>query len=139
MPGPHCCPGGSVGGANELPTAMHALADVHDTALRLLWLVPAGLGVGWTVHWTPFHSSARVFGGWAPTDSHAIAEVHDTPRSLLEPGSGVGASRHLWPSQITVRAVLPERRVPIATQAAAELQETAESSSPRATRITFHL
>jgi len=40
------------------PVAVQAVADEHDTLLRLF--VPLGLGVDWIVHSVPFHRSARV-------------------------------------------------------------------------------
>jgi hypothetical protein len=44
----------------ELPTAVHAVADVQATSLSSLPGAPAGLGVRWIVHRLPFHRSASV-------------------------------------------------------------------------------
>jgi hypothetical protein len=42
------------------PTAVHEVADVHDTARsRRLSPVSAGLGVGWIFQLLPFHRSAN--------------------------------------------------------------------------------
>jgi hypothetical protein len=46
------------------PTAVHALADVHDTASKML---PAG--VGWMAHFLPFQRSARVKPGPVPRET----------------------------------------------------------------------
>jgi hypothetical protein len=43
-----------------VPTAVHALAELHDTAERELSRDPFGLGVGSIVHVLPFQTSARV-------------------------------------------------------------------------------
>jgi hypothetical protein len=40
------------------PTAVHALAEVHDTPLKSMRVAPAGLGVGWMTHFLPFHRCA---------------------------------------------------------------------------------
>ena len=42
------------------PTAVQALADVHDTPLKLLKAAPAGLGVDWIDQRVPFQRSASV-------------------------------------------------------------------------------
>jgi len=44
----------------ELPTAVHALADPHDTRASVLSLDPVGLGVAWTVQLVPSQRSASV-------------------------------------------------------------------------------
>ena len=41
------------------PTAVHAVADVHDAANRKLEVAPVGLGVGWIVHAVPSQRSAN--------------------------------------------------------------------------------
>jgi hypothetical protein len=67
----------------ELPTVIHAVGEVHDTALSWTVVAPAGFGVGWIVHFVPFHrstSGASVLP-WPelPTAVHAFDEVHETP------------------------------------------------------------
>jgi hypothetical protein len=42
------------------PTAVHAVADVHETAFRALSDAPTGLGVVRVLHERPFQASARV-------------------------------------------------------------------------------
>ena len=39
---------------------MHADVAVHDTPARLLYVAPAGLGVGWMAQVAPFQLSAKV-------------------------------------------------------------------------------
>ena len=41
---------------------MHALAAVHDTPSRALPVAPVGLGVLWSLHELPSHTSANVNG-----------------------------------------------------------------------------
>jgi hypothetical protein len=59
------------------PTAVHAMADVHETPFKL----PATfVSVVWIVHVLPFQRSAK---GWPPlmlfpTAVHAEADVHET-------------------------------------------------------------
>jgi len=36
------------------------VAELHDTAYRVLLVAAAGLGVGWDFQATPFHASAKV-------------------------------------------------------------------------------
>jgi len=84
----------------ELPTAMQAEADVHDTAFRAVrWKANCGiggLGVGWMVHRVPSQCSAsdtkspELF--WEPpAATHAEGEVHDTAfRKLNCASEGLG-------------------------------------------------
>ena len=44
----------------ELPTAVQAFAEVHDTADNPLSDVPAGFGLDWTDQLDPFQTSASV-------------------------------------------------------------------------------
>ena len=44
----------------EAPTAVHAVLDVHVTALNQLSSAPLGLGGGWIVPLVPFQRSASV-------------------------------------------------------------------------------
>jgi hypothetical protein len=41
------------------PTAMQAVAEVHDTAPKPLSVVPVGLGTDWIDQLVPFHRSAK--------------------------------------------------------------------------------
>ena len=72
-----CCPSAPAG--LKLPTAMHALAEVHETPLRPLPL--AGVGVRWIAQRAPFHRSASVLFPLPlpPTAVQAFADLHDTP------------------------------------------------------------
>jgi hypothetical protein len=86
------------------PTAVHALADVHDTPDRPLSNA-RGLGVGWIVQLLPCHSSANVTPtavSAPPTAVQAVLDVHDTPDNRLksEPaGLGVDSIVQLLPCQ----------------------------------------
>jgi hypothetical protein len=42
------------------PTAVHAVAEMHDTPDSLLACAPLGLGVVWIVQLVPFQRSASV-------------------------------------------------------------------------------
>jgi hypothetical protein len=46
----------------DVPTAVQALGDVHDTPSRVLSVEPAGSGVAWTDHLPPFHTWANGIG-----------------------------------------------------------------------------
>jgi hypothetical protein len=65
------------------PTAVHAVADVHDTPFRAMVVALAGVGVLWIVQLVPSQISASVSGvlptTYAPTAVQAVADVHDTP------------------------------------------------------------
>jgi hypothetical protein len=75
------------------PTAVHAVADVHDTPSRPLVVVPAGLGTVWIDQLVPFHRSANgrelpVLLIKEPTAMQAVLEVHDTCASPLDVAPG---------------------------------------------------
>jgi hypothetical protein len=44
----------------EDPTAVQAVAEVHDTALSVFVAAPTGLGVDWIDHLVPSQRSANV-------------------------------------------------------------------------------
>jgi len=67
----------------SLPTAVHAVADVHDTPDSTE--NPGGLGVAWIFQDVPFHASANVPLGPLPTAMHEVADVHDTLDSDAPP------------------------------------------------------
>jgi hypothetical protein len=74
--------------SSEPPTAMHLVAEVHDTPERLLAVAPDGLGVVSIDQEAPFHTSARltwtpVLSRYVPTAAQAVAEVQDTPSNSL--------------------------------------------------------
>lgn len=81
-------------GCEASPTALHAVAEVHDTLSSAL-VVPFGLGLDWTVHVVPFQCSANVDSLLAtlkepPTALQSVVEVHETPlRRLNAPRPGV--------------------------------------------------
>ncbi|MFL5859704.1 MAG: hypothetical protein ACJ780_02850 [Solirubrobacteraceae bacterium] len=82
------------------PTAMHALADVHDTPPREVSIVSPRLGVGgvgWTDQLLPFQRSANVTSWPAllrkdPTAVQALPDTHDTAEScpVGKPGTETG-------------------------------------------------
>jgi hypothetical protein len=66
---------------------MQVVAAAHETARRMLWLVPLGfqLTPDAAVHEEPFHTSASAPGmnvslvnDW-PDAVHAVSEKHETP------------------------------------------------------------
>jgi hypothetical protein len=115
------------------PTAVHAEADVHDTA-RPRPLIP--VGVGWMAQAVPFHRSARILrnpppGLAAPTAVHATAEVHDTPARPLDdepPGLGVGWTAQAVPchrsASDTTSPALLVTYCPTAVHAEADVHDT---------------
>src|SRR6202035_185214 len=108
----------------DSPTAIHELAEVHDTPLRMPKKAPLGLGVAWTVQLLPFQRSASGAPPEMPTVMHEVAEVHDTACRALELALG------LWRDSIARR--LPFQRsasvfwrpVPTAMHAFAALHDT---------------
>jgi hypothetical protein len=134
----------------EVPTALQALPDVHETASNEMFVTPVGLGTVWIVHVFPFHRSARAdsvpgpLPSEKPTASHPFAERHVTEASplLVAPlGSGVGTSFHALPFQVAanvcegacpgaagVTAVGPKNPAsPTAMHALADAQDTSRS------------
>src|ERR1700730_2292988 len=89
------------------PTAVQAVAVLHDTPFRKLLTAPAGLGVGWIFQLLPFQRSASVTRvpeplPESPTAVQAVAAVHDTPIRKLPVapvGLGVGWIAQLLPFQ----------------------------------------
>jgi len=53
--------------APEASTAVHALADVHDTPASMLSSLVRGFGVDWVSHSAPFQRSANVCRCWFAT------------------------------------------------------------------------
>ena len=81
----------------EYPVAVHALAEVHETALKMLPEAPAGCGVAWIDQLVPSQRSASSAALPAllasyPTAVQAVAEEHDTADScpLGTAGAGTG-------------------------------------------------
>jgi len=84
------------------PTAVHAVADVHDTPVRKLICAPAGAGIGWMLQLVPPHLSAMTCRALLfPTAVHAFGEVHETAFRNAPglPEVGVGWMLQLVPSQ----------------------------------------
>jgi hypothetical protein len=64
---------------------MHDVDDVQDTPYSSSEADIPGLGVGWIVHWLPFHASAKVIDFPAvfsdqPTALHEVDDTHVTPK-----------------------------------------------------------
>ncbi len=125
-------------GGNELPAAVQAVADVHDTPLRLLPWAPLGLGVAWMAQLVPFHRSASVRPVpplllYPPTAVHAAADVHDTPLRALPwapAGLGVDWMDQLEPFHRSARARAAPALLlfpPTAVHAVADEHDTAHS------------
>src|SRR5580704_9549311 len=73
---------------DDFPTAVQAVALVHETRLSALSGASLALGVDWISQVEPFQCSARVNVCPAPlwkdpTALHAIGDVHATPLSTL--------------------------------------------------------
>jgi hypothetical protein len=66
----------------EDPTAVQAVAALHETPLRTMYVAPAGLGVGWICQAVPFQRSASDTMVlpllYTPTAVQAVAELHET-------------------------------------------------------------
>src|SRR5215471_10989495 len=123
------------GPAPELPTAVHADAEVQDTPFRPPpW---DRLGVGWIRHRMPSHRSARAWEAppmmACPTAVHADGVLQATPnRALIVAlaGLGVGRMRHEVPFHRSASATpAPEALVypPTAMHELAAGQDTQKS------------
>lgn len=119
------------------PTAVHAAAEVHETAPRV-YPVLAVVGDGWMLHVAPFHRSATVPSGLKelsnapPTAVQAVADVHDTPVKKLigaPAGAGIDSTVQLVPSHLSAMTA-PALLFPTAVQALVEVQETAFRNAP---------
>ena len=113
----------------EYPVAAQAVADVHDTPLKMLPVAPAGWGVAWIDQLVPFHRSASSTAAPAlltvcPTAVQAAADEHDTADScpLGRTGAGTGcvaqaaAAGATGPDRL---AAVPEAEWPAAGEAIA--------------------
>jgi hypothetical protein len=137
---------------------MHALADVHDTAVRWLAMAAAGTGTFLIAHRTPFQRSdsgteeATVsLSAENPAAMHALAEAHETPLKELKTNPAGLRMRwlaHLRPFQrsATTSEASPSRldERPTALQALAEahdipLREVKPSPAGSGMRWMAHL
>ena len=48
----------STSAVRKSPTAVHALAEAHETSDSIPVALPGGVGICWTDHAAPFHASA---------------------------------------------------------------------------------
>jgi len=73
------------------PTAMQALADVHETALRPSTGTPStdsGPPIVSNDHVRPFHRSVSMPVSWKPTNMHVLADAQDTAVTAAPAGLG---------------------------------------------------
>jgi hypothetical protein len=132
--------------ANEpvlvLPSAVHALADTHDTPIRSAPPATRGVGVAWIAQLVPFHRSTNVRcgplppapgaspNGYQPTAVHALADTHDTPVRMSSPRVGL---RVVWIAQLVPfqrSANVTPWCCPTATHMLADTHDTALSALP---------
>jgi hypothetical protein len=116
------------------PTAVQAVADVHDTPLRPLSGTPLEFGVDWIDQAVPFHRSAKVCAflneiRLEPTAVQAVGDVHDTALNLtgFPVGLGVVSTDQLVPFQPSAKVTVPVVEIklePTAVQAVADVHET---------------
>ncbi len=117
----------------ELPTAVQAAVELHDTPAS--WIC---FWVAWIAQLVPFQASAKPPPFWPksdPTAMQAFVVGHDTPLSTVSPGPvgfGVVWIAQLVPfhrsANVSSRPPTPTWVVPTAVQAAVEVHETAKSS-----------
>src|SRR5262245_59854495 len=89
------------------PTAVHSVADTHDTPSRSLLLVPT-FGLARRVQVEPFQNTMSVRSTLAavlnePTAVHRVADTHETSRRPLSvvPTFGLATRVHVVPFQIS--------------------------------------
>jgi hypothetical protein len=112
----------------SFPTAVHAVAEVHDTPDKLMLAAPLGVGVVWIVHVLPSQRSASVPPLPDPRAVHAVADVHETAFRVTPP-FGVAWIVQVRPSQASasVRSeqLNPQKPIdPTAVHAVAEVHDT---------------
>jgi hypothetical protein len=122
------------------PTAVHAVADRHETPSKEACMPGAGLGVGWIDQWVPFQCSASgtssdEFVAAAPTAVQEVADEHETADRELSPapGLGVGWIDQRVPFQCSASGTLWAGRLgfgwyPTAVQEAADRHDTLTSA-----------
>src|SRR5580693_890772 len=118
---------------------MHALAEVQDTADRLVLPTesrnaPGTLAIGSAAHLMPSHRSASGRGptygasSTSPTAMHAVADVQEIPaRRLSRAPIGLRLRRMTQPTPLRASVRVMPAAVPLyptAMQAAADPQET---------------
>lgn len=119
------------------PTAVHALAELHETAFSSLKMAPVGTGVAWSAQPVPFHRSASgtpwlLLFSVVPAAVHALAEVHETLRSLLSgelPRLGVAWIAQLVPFQRSASGNSSKLLVVVYPTATHELADAHETPS----------
>jgi hypothetical protein len=96
-----------------VPTAMHAVADVHDTPVRSLEIAAAVFGVRWIDQRLPSQRNARVISrvpelfSKRPTAVQAIGDVHATAlRALSDEPVGVGVGWIAQPDAAAARTLV---------------------------------
>jgi hypothetical protein len=121
-----------------VPTAVHAVADGHDTPYKASKRL--GLGVDSIAQLVPFKRSATVnespnVSVEYPTAVHAVLDVHDAPNRKLPVawvGTGVGESAQLAPfhRSASVTSTIPPLlvSVPTSVHAVADAHDTPNSS-----------
>src|SRR5262245_13721325 len=118
--------------SKDIPAAIQNVRAVQDTPNRAVPGAPAGLGVGWMLHFLPFHRSASDPVGLpklsvrAPTAVQATADVQDTAaRKPPIRRPGVCWTRHFAPSHRSARGRFAA--TPVAVQAERVVQDTLAS------------
>src|ERR1700722_8383003 len=122
------------------PSAVHAVAEMHDTALNVVRLAPAGCNGALTDHVVPRQttliavevSSPFTNTPSAPTAMQKVAFGHDTPPTVLVtfPRLGIGWSVQDAPSQRSANSL--SSPAPTAVHASVALHEIASRNPPAA-------
>jgi hypothetical protein len=119
------------------PTAVQAVAEVHDTPVKKLIGAPAGVGTRWMLQLVPSHLSAMTCPALLlPTAVHALGEVQETAFKNTPglPEVGVGWMLHDVPSHrsVIVPSELPKlsKATPTALQAEGDVHEMAFRFAP---------
>jgi hypothetical protein len=81
----------------KLPTAVHDVADAHDTARKTTCVAPAGFGVLCLAQLVPFHRSARLSvarlaSAKLPTAVHEVGALHHTAFRIPLDVDGLGTT-----------------------------------------------
>jgi hypothetical protein len=115
------------------PTAVHAVADVHETDLSAPTCAPGTDASGSTAQFLPFHRSASAGPPLrSPTAMHIPGSGQETPSSLACMPWGGSRTPQVRPFHSSASAVWLPRlpTLPTAMHQAGPAQDTADSAAP---------
>jgi hypothetical protein len=89
-----------------LPTAVHALEDVHDTLVRALTNADGGSGIGWSAQRRPSQRSASATSRYSPRTPWYVPRLYATPTAVQAVGDAHDTAERIafaYPEGLAVR------------------------------------